>query len=437
MGLNFHNENVPVSYSLPNFKEAIDKISEQFTKFHRELYARARKNIPEAIIEAKETIYIMLPHLLDQDNYSEEKKRKIVDELFYDVIGLGPIHDLYHSREDKTDLFIDGPFDIYYKNKRNQLVDTNIRFRDEEHLQFVLDKLLDPVGEALDKTHLSVECALQDGTRLSALHELVSGAGTSVSFRFHNDKIFSLDDLIRLKTINPQMAWFYQLAADTGLNTIVFGDTGSGKTTFLASYIILHEKLRIAVITDIMEMFIKKKFPKMKALEIHERKRGDSTFTTYDGLIKVLRHQIDRIFFNEVRDGAFYTLLDAWASGHPGGAGTHACSKEEAWDRMMIMTNRGDNNLTDMTCARMIASTVDILIECQEYREGKLHAAVHQLIRNNGVDPVMTTLFEYDFSKDQHVSKIENIDEKLLKKFEKAGIDFFAEAKKSGLFDMK
>lgn len=434
MALKFNNENLRISYSIPNFKQAIDMISEQFTKHYREVFARAKKNIDEAVIEAKEIIYSMLPTIIDAEEYQEEKRRQIAEELFYDVIGLGPIHELYHQK-DKTDMFIDGPYEVYYKNTKNEIIETNIRFRDEEHLLFILDKLLDPIGESLDKSHLSVECTLKDGTRFSALHHLVSAIGTMVSFRFHNKTVFTPEELIACKTINAQMAWFYKIAAQVGWNMIFFGDTGSGKTSSAASIITMHnEKQRIAIISDILEMNIKQKCPHLKALEIYERKRGNSIFTTYDALLKSLRHQIDRIYFNEIRGAEFLTLLDAWATGHPGGAGTHAENFDTAWSRMIIMLKRGDNSLTDETCSRMISSTVDILVECKEYGENRIHATVNQLIGNEGMKPITSTLFEFDYDKQMHTSNIQNIDEKLLKKCKKSNVDFFEEARKSGLF---
>ncbi|KKH66436.1 ATPase, T2SS/T4P/T4SS family, partial [Methanosarcina mazei] len=364
MTLNFIKENdIKLSYGLPNFREVVNKVSEQFTKNYRELLARSKRNIPDAVVESKQLIYTMLPVLIDESD--EGKVKKIAEEIFYDVIGLGPIHEIYY-KEGKTDLFIDGPHHIYYKNTKNRIIDTDIRFRDEEHLQLILDKLLDPVGESLDKTHLSVECALEDGTRLSAFHNLISDNGTYVTFRFHNKTIFTQQELIELKTINDQIAWFYNLMVRAGLSVILYGDTGSGKTASAASLISMHPyDLRIALISDVSEIFVKKKDPKRKIVEVHSRNKGDSIFTTYDGLIKMLRHQVDRIYFNEVRDHAFLTLLEAWGTGHPGGAGIHAGNIDEAWSRMIIMLKRGDNSLTDELCSRMIASTVDILIECR------------------------------------------------------------------------
>lgn len=435
MALKFIQSGVGASYTLPNFRQAIDLISNQFTKNYRELLARCKRNIPEAETEAKEIIYAMLPELINEEEYSEEKRRRIADELYYDVIGLGPIHELYH-KEGKTDLFIDGPYHIYYKTTKNVIKDTNIRFRDEEHLNLILDKMLDPIGESLDRSHLAVECALEDGTRLSALHSLVSSNGTYITFRFHNKTIFTEDELIEFGTISPQMGWFYKLAAKVGFNIIFYGDTGSGKTSSAASIITMHPKdYRIAVISDVPEMFIKKKHPDMKVLEIHQRKKGDSIFTTYEALIRILRHQVDRIYFNEVRDGSFLTLLESWATGHQGGAGIHAANMEEAWDRMIIMLKRADNSLSDELCARMIASTVDVLVECQEYKQGKIHAVIHQLIGNNGVNPITTPLFEFDFSNNTHISKFENLDKKLIRKCTKFGIDPFQAAIQSGLFD--
>lgn len=430
-----NNELKYISYGLPNFTYIRDKISEKLTSHeYEELFLRCKKNIPEAIAEAKTLINQMLQVLINTE-YSKEKMKAMTDEFYYEVIGLGAIHEVFYNRKEKTDLFIDRYDYIYYKNKKNEYVDTDIRFKDEEHLLFTLNKLLDPVGENLSKTNLSVECALEDTTRFSGLHKLLTGT-TSASFRFHNETIFTEEELIKFGTISEQIAWFYRILAIVGWRFIIFGEMGSGKTSTLGSMIAMHpNNIRKALIADTKEWFFTEKFPRNKVIEITTREKGASKFTSYDALVKVLRHQINRIFYNEIRDGTLLNVFEAWQTGHSGGSGMHGGSIGEAWNNILIRLKRGDKDLTDEFAAQIAENSIDILIQCEEIGEKKVNTNIYQLVGYEGTKPKVEALFSYDYDNEKHICHLDKISNKLLEKCRKQKIDFFEEMRKSKLFD--
>lgn len=122
-------------------------------------------------------------------------------------------------------------------------------------------------------------------------------------------------------------------------NIVVSGGTGSGKTTLLNA--VLREisdqagaEQRVVIIEDTMEL-------QCNAVN-HVAMLADTRVTQHDLLKATLRLRPDRILVGELRDGrAALALLDAWNTGHPGGACTvHANDAQSALRRIDSLCQR-------------------------------------------------------------------------------------------------
>src|SRR5213595_3545355 len=88
-------------------------------------------------------------------------RKKVVDELVNDLTGFGPINPLLLD-EEVSEVMVNGPDQVYCERK-GKLVLTQIKFRDDEHVMSVIDKIVSPLGRRIDESSPMVDARLPDG----------------------------------------------------------------------------------------------------------------------------------------------------------------------------------------------------------------------------------------------------------------------------------
>ena len=154
-------------------------------------------------------------------------------------------------------------------------------------------------------------------------------------------------------------------------NILVCGGTGSGKTT-LCNAILLemseqfpHE--RIVVLEDTGELQCR--------ADDHLQLRTSEDVSLSDLVRSTLRCTPDRIVVGEVRDGAALHLLDAWATGHPGGCATvHATDARGALRRINRLAMRAGVPAQH----ELVAEAVGVVVVIQGGNRGR---RVEELVR--------------------------------------------------------
>jgi type IV secretion system protein VirB11 len=149
--------------------------------------------------------------------------------------------------------------------------------------------------------------------------------------------VFTLDDYIKSEIMTEAQCAAIKQAVIAHRNILVIGGTGSGKTTLVNA--IIHEMVvqapeeRIFIIEDTGEIQCAAK----NCVQYH---------TTLDvsmtQLLKTtLRMRPDRIIVGEVRGSEALDLLDAWNTGHEGGAATlHANNALSGLTRLKSLITR-------------------------------------------------------------------------------------------------
>ena len=78
-------------------------------------------------------------------------------------------------------------------------------------------------------------------------------------------------------------------------------------------------------------------------------------------LMDCMRRSPDRIVVGEVRDGAAYTMLKAWNTGHEGGACTvHANSAEQGLSRIKSLAQEDPDSSGDLK--DLIGEAIDVVV---------------------------------------------------------------------------
>ena len=86
---------------------------------------------------------------------SLEQRRRIVQEIENEVMGLGPLEPLL-SDPKVADILVNGPNQVYVeKNGKLQL--TDVKFNDNDHLANIIDRIVSGVGRRIDESSPMVD----------------------------------------------------------------------------------------------------------------------------------------------------------------------------------------------------------------------------------------------------------------------------------------
>lgn len=401
-----------LSYSLENFNSLLLEIIKELKS--RDLnFNKARK---QEIVTIEYMRNIILNHIRSKDEisnrFTKEELEKITEEMILEITAKGPLTEIY-KKEGITDIHINSFDNIYYQ-KKNKMIKTDIQFRDAQHLQNYIDRILDEVGKKISAENLKVDAELADGSRIAVLHPLVTG-GLSASIRFHSNKIFSLRSLIELKTIDEDIAKFLKFCVEYSINIMIYGETGTGKTSLIGALMTESYKAneRFVLVTDIVENSFKKQYPDSNCLEIESRNSGSSIFTLEDAVKVALRHNPQKIYFNEMRDKAIFNYLDALNTGHSGASGMHSGDIEQWENRAISLIQQYNSKFEELYCKKVIADSIDVCIEMQTFKDKKIMAAIYAIeFKDNKIQYRKIAFYEnetFNFN-------VEEITEKIVKK---------------------
>ena len=296
-------------------------------------------------------------------------RQRVVQRLVDDIKGLGPLEPLFNDPQ-ISDILVNGLKSVYVE-RRGKLEQVDIRFRDEQHLLNIAQRIAGWVGRRVDEASPMVDARLPDGSRVNIVIPPLAIDGAAFSIRRFVARGISLDDLAAYNAITPEMARLLQICARSRLNILVSGGTGAGKTTFLnALSREINNTERLVTIEDSAELQLQQ--PHVIRLETRTKSaEGTGEVTIRDLLINALRMRPDRIIVGEVRGGEANEMLQAMNTGHPGSMCTiHANNPRDALMRLenMLMLTSGDMPLAAMR--RQIVSAIDLVVQLARLRSG-------------------------------------------------------------------
>ena len=318
-------------------------------------------------------------------------RQQVVTQLVHDIKGLGPIEPLLVDRR-ISDILING-MDSVYVERRGRLEQVEMRFRDEQHLLHIAQRIAGWVGRRVDEASPMVDARLPDGSRVNIIIPPLSIDGAAISIRRFTMRDIGLEDMAERQVMSPAMATLFRICVKARLNILISGGTGSGKTTFMnaLSQQIDHSE-RLVTIEDTAELQLQQ--PHVVRLETRTMSaEGTGQVTMRDLLVNTLRMRPDRIIVGEVRGGEVTEMLQAMNTGHPGSMCTlHANNPRDALIRLenMLMMAGADMPLTALR--RQIASSVDIIVQLARLRSG--HRCVTSVTNVVGVENDIVTTEE-------------------------------------------
>jgi pilus assembly protein CpaF len=323
-------------------------------------------------------------------------RERLIEEVLDEVFGLGPLEPLL---KDPTisDIMVNG-FESIYVERGGRLVETNVRFRDAQHVRLVIDRIVSDIGRRIDDSSPIVDARLKDGSRVCAVIPPLSLIGPVMSIRRFGKKLLTTDDLIRNETFTPGMIEFLSGCVKARLNVVVSGGSGSGKTTLLntlSRYIPEYE--RIVTIEDTAELMLQQEH--LVRLETRPPNiEGAGAITQRDLVINALRMRPDRIIIGECRGPEAFDMMQAMNTGHDGSmTTTHANTARDAFTRLETMVMMASQNIPDYVIRSMLCSAVQIVVQCSRLTDGTRKVMSICEVRGSEDDQVvMEDIFRFD-----------------------------------------
>lgn len=381
----------PTQNERRNINELIQRISSQF-----------RKELTDTTVDRKELdekIKKCIQSEIEKFPASYEEKRRLEKLAIANIIGLGPIQPLLDNPE-ITEIVVQR-YDNIVVEKNGKIFSTKTVFSDEQALQNVINRILQPVGRAVNLSTPKVDARLEDGSRICATIPPISPKGATLTIRKFNNSMMVDSKYLELGSLSEPMLEFLKKCVQGKTSIFVSGGTGTGKTTFLnmlSAYIPENELL--ITIEDTLELQLKQK--NVRSMETREITSSTMESIDMASLVKSsLRMRPDRIIVGETRDGAVVSFLSAMSTGHEGSMSTGHANSPENLVRVRIPTmmemDKG-SSFSEKAKSLMIAEALQLIVQLRRLPNGK--RIVSNICSVEGVDKfgniILKDIFIYD-----------------------------------------
>jgi pilus assembly protein CpaF len=250
-----------------------------------------------------------------------------------------------------------------------------------------VERIVAPIGRRIDESSPMVDARLKDGSRVNAIIPPLALKGPCITIRKFKRDALRIEDLIKYKTVTPQMAEFIEMCVKAKRNIVISGGTGSGKTTTLnvvSSFI--PEDERIITVEDAAELQLRQEH----WVQLESRPpnlEGKGAITIRDLVKNCLRMRPERIVVGECRSGEALDMLQAMNTGHDGSLTTlHANTPRDALARMETLVLMAGMDLPVKAIREQIASAVHMIIQQTRFNDGTRKVAYITEISGMEVD---------------------------------------------------
>jgi len=339
---------------------------------------------------------IVAEELAKQNHALNQVERKqLVGDVLDELLGLGPLEPLL---KDPTiaDILVNGHNQVFVE-RFGVLEPTPVRFKDEKHLLRIIQKIASAVGRRVDESSPMVDARLADGSRVNAVVPPLAIDGSLLSIRKFARVPISMERLIELGSVAPQMAQVLEAVVASRRNVLISGGTGTGKTTLLnAMSASIDDRERIVTIEDSAELQLQQRH--VVRLETRPPNiEGKGEITQRDLVKNALRMRPDRIILGEVRAGEAFDMLQAMNTGHEGSMTTvHANSPRDALSRIEQMIGMSGIDIPPRYARSQIGSAIQVVVQIARLMDGRRKlVSLSELTGMEGEVITMQEIFHY------------------------------------------
>ncbi len=368
-------------------------------------------NIKTAINE-KLIREVLGKHIVEYALPKQALKNEIIEYIVDNLLYYGPISTIMKlAGNELNDIIVNTKdyIDIIYAG---QTINTPFRFRSEDELRRVINKMLNESNRKVDESNPIASAKLKDGSRIevqippiAANMDAEGEPGSYITIRKFREIPLIIENMIDDGVMDYKIAYFLIKAVKGKLNVVVSGGTSSGKTTFLNALTrFIDGGDQLLTIEDTKEMKPQLPCHAVRTFEARVANEEGAGEITIEMLLKTaLRSSPRRIIVGECRGVEIVTMLNAMNTGHPGSMTTvHADDTKEAIVRIenMFLEARPTANMNFVR--QQIISAVDLVVQLIRFPDGKRRlvkvSELEKRIEENGVVS-MLDLFSYERSK--------------------------------------
>ncbi|MGA2113017.1 MAG: CpaF family protein [Anaerolineales bacterium] len=328
-------------------------------------------------------------------NLSDTKRDEILSRVMRELFGLGPLQGLLNDPT-VTEIMVNGPKSIFIE-RHGTVSPAPVSFEKEEQLQGVIDRILLPLGLAASNENPLCEARLPDGSRVTVAIAPVAVSGPYLSIRKFMRERLTLENLVALATLTPNITELLRSCVRARLNLLVSGGPAAGKTTLLNGLAgSVPEAERVIIVEEAAELYLV--LPNVVRLEGRmagpQGKGGVSSASLLRG---ALRMRPDRIIVGEIRGEEALELLHAINMGHDGSLMTiQANSPREALARFETFAQMAGSDLPTRVLRERITSAVDVVIQLSRLHDGSRKiTSVCEVAGMEGEQVMITELFKF------------------------------------------
>jgi flagellar protein FlaI len=314
-------------------------------------------------------------------------KGRILYYLERDFIGYG-IVDVPMTDTEVEDISCDGVgIPLYIYHRKYGSIRSNLKFLNSKELDDYVVWLAQRSGKHISVASPILDATVPDGSRLQAtLGTHVTKRGSSFTIRRFRDNPFTPVDLLKFRTMSPEMMAYLWIAIENGQSMMVCGGTASGKTTTLnATLLFIPPQMKIVSIEDTRELNLPHEnwVPSLTRAGFGAKNltsgKAPGEIDMFDLLAAALRQRPQYLMVGEVRGAEAFIVFQAMATGKTCYTTFHA-------ESVSAMVHRMEN--PPITLPRSLVSALNLVLLQRQVKVGtKMTRRVQSLTEIVGLDP--------------------------------------------------
>ncbi len=314
-------------------------------------------------------------------------KGRILYYLERDFIGYGLV-EVPMTDTEVEDISCDGVgIPLYIYHRKHGSIRSNLKFATPKELDDFVVWIAQRSGKHISVASPVLDATVPDGSRLQAtLGMHVTKRGSTFTVRRFRDNPFTPVDLLKFKTMSPEMMAYLWLAIENGQSMMVCGGTASGKTTTLnATLLFIPPQMKIVSIEDTRELNLPHEnwVPSLTRAGFGAKNvmtgKAPGEIDMFDLLAAALRQRPQYLMVGEVRGAEAFIVFQAMATGKTCYTTFHA-------ESVSAMVHRMEN--PPISLPRSLVSALNLVLLQRQVKVGtKMTRRVQSLTEIVGLDP--------------------------------------------------
>jgi flagellar protein FlaI len=315
------------------------------------------------------------------------EKGRVLYYLERDFIGYGLV-DAPMRDSEVEDISCDGVgIPLYIYHRKYGSIKSNLKFRTSLECDNYVLWIAQRSGRHISVANPMLDATMPDGSRLQAtLGMHVTKRGSSFTIRRFRDNPFTPVDMIKFKTMSPEMMAYLWMAIENGQSMMVCGGTASGKTTTLnAVLLFIPPQMKIVSIEDTRELNLPHEnwIPSLTRVGFGAKNiltgKAPGEIDMFDLLATALRQRPQYLMVGEVRGAEAFIVFQAMATGKTCYTTFHA-------ESVSAMVHRMENPPISLPRS-LVAALNLVLLQKQVKVANKMTRRVQSLTEIVGMDP--------------------------------------------------